>query len=1104
MTFSEKAAGELKLRLREQLEKRLVPSAPGSIEAERLGRAVQQFEEAHVSTIHGFCADLLRERPVEARIDPAFEVLSEGPTIQLFDEAFSDWIQQQLEAPEPGVKRALRRIRPRFGPYDEDDGPIDRIRHAAWELLQWRDHRRPWTRPADFRRESDMEALLDVLATFAKISATPIDRGDILFRETQRLRDAHAEIDQLRSRGMPDFEGWEARLCELAAHERDLRKGRSTRGQYSRDAARETVCEARDLVVDALVRFRDAADADLAALLHGELQSCIDRYERRKVRAGALDYLDLLIRARDLVRDVADVRREFQRRFRFILVDEFQDTDPLQADLLWMLAANEASGYLGNPLDLPVRSGALFVVGDPKQSIYRFRRADVGVYHRVRERLIAGGARPVVLQTSFRSVPDIQRAVNAAFTSEMTRDASSLQADYVALLPFRPQPANQPSVIALSVPRPYGKTDVTQWAIAGSLPEAVGEFVRWLVQDSDWRVPDGRGGTRRIAAGDVCLLFRRFVDYRTDVTRAYVQALESRGVAHLLVGGKAFHEREEVDALRTALAAIERPDDALSVFATLRGPFFALAEEDMLAWHTLGRGFRPFDVPDAVPVGLEPVADALRVLRELTRRRNHRPVAETIGELIECTRAHAAFILWRGGEQVLANVLQIQELARQYKAEGGLSFRGFVDTLRQAAERSQTAEAPILEEGTDGVRLMTVHKAKGLEFPVVILADIGCKLHRAEAQRHLDTENGLAAVTLSGWTPLDLAEHNTLETARDRAEAIRLAYVAATRAEDLLVVPAIGDGPYGAGWASPLSPAIYPDSAETLAGTTGVPAFEGRDSVLDRPMGQSAALTTVLPGAYAMRDPCTGESFTVVWWDPLLLDRKGEERRGIRREDLITKEARPEVVAADRARFDAWRQRREEVRERSRRPSLRIVTTTEYAKDEAERGLDSARAADVTILEVIREDRRPSGRRFGVLVHAMLAAVPLDASREEISDLARLHARVLSASDDERDAAAIAVRQALAHELLGDARAAVAAGRSCRREAPISIVRDGVLIDGQIDLAFETERGWMVVDFKTNAEIFSAEDMYRRQTALYADALQSITGKPAAGVILRI
>jgi ATP-dependent exoDNAse (exonuclease V) beta subunit len=1109
VTFSEKAAGELKLRLREELERHLIASEPGSAKARALARAVQQFEEAHVSTIHGFCADLLRERPVEARIDPAFEVLTEGPAIRLFDEVFGDWMQEQLESPAPGVRRALRRVRPRFGPHDEDAGPIDRIRSAGWELLQWRDHPRAWTRPPGFAREPDMEALLDALATFVRISSHPIDRGDLLFRETERMRQAHAEIDRLRSRGLPDFEGWEARLCELAAHERDLRKGRSTRGQYSREMSRQAVCEARDMVVDALVRFRVDADADLAALLHAELRSCILSYEQRKARAGVLDFLDLLIRARDLVRDVPEVRHEFQRRFRFILVDEFQDTDPLQADLLWMLAADEPPGFVGDPLELPVRCGGLFVVGDPKQSIYRFRRADVGVYHRVRRRLLDGGARPVELKTSFRSVPHIQRAVNAAFNAEMIRDAESLQADYIPLLPSRLQPPGQPSVVVLPVPRPYGRMEVTQTAIGRSLPEAIGEFVRWVIADSGWRIPDGHGGERSIEAGDVCLLFRRFVDYTTDITRGYVQALESRGVPHLLVGGKAFHEREEIDALRTALAAIERPDDALSVFATLRGPFFAIPEEDMLAWQALGHRFRPFDVPEKVAPELEPLADALRILRDLTRRRNHRPVAETIGQLLDLTRAHAAFIFWRSGEQVLANVLQIQELARQYEAEGGLSFRGFVDELRSAADRAQTPEAPILEEGTDGVRLMTVHKAKGLEFPVVILADIGCKLHRPYAQRHLDAERGLAAVTLSGWTPLDLSEHNDLETSRDRAEAVRLAYVAATRARDVLVVPAIGDAPYATGWVSPLSPAIYPAAGDsTIDGLERVPAFAGRDTVLERPLGQNPGFSTVRPGGYVMSDPCTGETYQVVWWDPALLDRSGEERRGIRREDLITKDADPATVADDRARYEEWKRHRSEIQARAARPSLRVVTATDYVRTPPPGQGQLFEMADptdgVAVLDAGFGGFRPGGRRFGVLVHALLAAVPLDASQDTIVELANVHARMLGADDDERNAAAAVVEQALTHEVLAAARAAAASGRACRREAPIAIVRDEVLIDGQVDLAFETDDGWMVVDFKTDAELGRAEADYRRQVVLYADALAAITGKPAAATILRV
>ncbi|MFP5379276.1 MAG: UvrD-helicase domain-containing protein, partial [Vicinamibacteria bacterium] len=338
VTFSEKAAGELKLRLREELERARVTAAPGSAESAALERAVQRFEEAHVSTIHGFCADLLRERPVEARIDPAFEVLTEGQAARLFDEAFADWIQKELDDPRDGVRRSLRRPRSAWSPDEDDDGPLERLRRAGMDLLQWRDHPAAWTRPHGFNRTTEIDHLLDALEAFAAISAEPISRSDVMFRETADLRRAHAEVDQLRSRGLADYDGWEARLCTLAARERDLRKGRSTRGQYSKAHSREAVCQARDMLVDALVEFRTRADADLAALLREELRDAIDGFERRKQAAGALDFLDLLIRARDLVRDDAEVRQEFQSRFRFVLVDEFQDTDPLQAEIIFLLA----------------------------------------------------------------------------------------------------------------------------------------------------------------------------------------------------------------------------------------------------------------------------------------------------------------------------------------------------------------------------------------------------------------------------------------------------------------------------------------------------------------------------------------------------------------------------------------------------------------------------------------------------------------------------------------------------------------------------------------------------------------------------------------------
>ncbi|MGH9659559.1 MAG: PD-(D/E)XK nuclease family protein, partial [Bryobacteraceae bacterium] len=375
------------------------------------------------------------------------------------------------------------------------------------------------------------------------------------------------------------------------------------------------------------------------------------------------------------------------------------------------------------------------------------------------------------------------------------------------------------------------------------------------------------------------------------------------------------------------------------------------------------------------------------------------------------------------------------------------------------------------------------------------------------AQRFLDSARGLCAIKLAGWTPLDLIENNDREARRDRAEGVRLAYVAATRARDLLVVPAIGDAPFEDGWASPLNSALYPDIADRQSPrrAIGAPPFKSKDTLLDRPDGETPGSATMRPGEYSMADRTSGETFSVVWWDPVLLDRPGDDTRGLRRDDLIAKDARPEDVAFDRDRYESWQRGRAALHERAAQPSLRVMTATEFVQLAAS-GARAGQlgAADVEIVDAGVVGPRPSGRRFGVLVHALLAAVPMDATADQIRDMAALQARVLAATDNERDAAAAIVERTLKHRLLDAARAALAAGRACRREAAISIVRGDTLVDGQIDLAFETSSGWQVIDFKTDAELGGAEDVYRRQVALYASALQTITGRPAAATILRV
>jgi ATP-dependent helicase/nuclease subunit A len=1179
VTFTEKAAGELKLRLRERLDRARTVAGPDSTRRARLDEALKGLEEAHVSTIHGFCADLLRERPVEARVDPLFEVLTESASARLFDEAFGRWLQEQLADPPEGLRRALRR-----SAFGGEDGPVDRLRRAASDLAQWRDFTTAWMRPA-FDRRREIEQVLAELHECAALTRDPASANDPLHAGTEPIRRLSDEIRLQRSSGEdePDYDEWEAALVDLS-RDRAFANAKTGRGaSYGSGVARERVLQGRVALKARLDQFRMGADADLAARLQRDLRGAIDRYDELKARAGALDFLDLLLGARDLVRDNAAVRQGFQARFKHIFVDEFQDTDPLQAEILLLLAADdnaETDWRRARP-----RPGTLFLVGDPKQSIYRFRRADVGVYREVCDRLEALGARPVHLNTSFRSVPEIQAFVNAAFTPVMTGDAFTLQAPYVKLAPHRAGLPHQPAVVTLPVPEPYKWRYISAGAIEHSMPGAVAAFVEWVLRDSRWKVTERSGEAPvDVSAKHICLLFRRFISWQNDVTRPYVEALEARGIPHVLVGGKAFHEREEVEAIRAALAAIEWPDDELSVFATLRGPFFAVGDEALLEWtHRFGtttpQGFRrshlhPFHVP-AVFDGdvldelehLRPIAQGLALLKRLHRRRNYVPVSETLHELLGETRAHVGFALRTGGEQALANAFHVAELARQFEAGGGISFRGFVEELRVAAENAVAAEAPILEEDSDGVRMMTVHKAKGLEFPIVILADLTCKLSRAEAGRWIDADRKLCALKLGGWAPMDLLLHDAEEAARDRAEGERLAYVAATRARDVLVVPAIGDEVYDGGWLDPLMPAIYPPpgARRSPAAAPGCPAFPSKDTVLTRADGDPAKPTTVAPGmfefgehssALGARRPAleesTGTEAGLEVEQPRVLPFRSKARASALN-DPSTERRTPNAGsgisdfggrASDPATYHVvWWDPHALVLQAPSFGGLRrddLIAKDgdqvgvekrmgEYRAWQADRAAAVARAqapsilahtatdlahdralpprADDAVIEVIdlpRETGRPFGPRFGSLVHATLATVVLDANPGAVLLTARTHARLLLAGDAEVAAAADAVVRALAHPLFDRVRVASAAGR-CSRECPILWrVSDGSIVEGTVDVVFEEGDGLIVLDFKTDREPAELKEQYERQLRLYCRAFAALRGRRTRGVLVRI
>jgi ATP-dependent exoDNAse (exonuclease V) beta subunit len=1114
VTFTEKAAGEMKLRLRTEIERaraKLVadgerPQRGGasSIEKERLDRALEQLEAARIGTIHAFCSDILRERPVEAAIDPLFEVAAEDEQDRLYDEAFTRWFQATLARPAgevPGVSRVLRRAtRER-----DQDGPRAALRKAGRMLVEQRDFPTPYERPF-FDRKAAIDAMVDKIRELSDYASKgPPDSW--LTKSLKEIARVVFEIERREQSERRDHDAVEAQLRTLQRGKFWTWKGSGTYFNKMEGITRQEVLDRRAAVKDELDRVLDMADADLAASLFVELWGIVEEYEAVKRKSGKLDFLDLLLLTRDLLAKDDGVRTELQRRFSHLLVDEFQDTDPLQADILLLLAAEDPKER--DPDRARVVPGKLFLVGDPKQSIYRFRRADVTLYESIKRRLQKDGADVLQLTTSFRSVPSIQALVNAAFAPLMppANDAAGektarSQAEYVPLAPHRSDPTSRPTIIALPVPRPYGDfAKIVNFKIEESLPDAVGAFVDWLVHESGWTVTErGSEGETPIKSQHVCLLFKRLQSFGSDVTRPYVRALEARRIPHVLVGGKSFHEREEVIAVRNALAAIEWPDDMYSVYATLHGPFFALGDDALLAFRQSQRHLHPLRKRDeALLTDLtRPVSAALDVLARLHVGRNRRPIADTIARLLEATRAHAGVAIWPAGEQALGNILRVLDMARRFEQGAVTSFRAFVNRLEEDAERGGVNEAPVVEEGTDGVRIMTVHKAKGLEFPVVILVDPTATAIHSSPSRWIDPKRKLWAAPLCGATPKELLDRREEVLRQDREEAHRVLYVAATRARELLVVPVIGDerDEKTDGWLEPLSSVLYPAPADRRASepAPGCPPF-GDDTVLDRPDNVARdAASSVRPGLHR---PAVGDH-RVVFWDPRTLALDKEDEAGLRQQKVLAADAKGVVAKEGEEQHAAWKAKRAAAVERASAPTLRVRTISEMKEDAPAPG----GAVNVTFEATDARRDRPHGKRFGVLVHAVLATVALDASDEDIADAARIQGRIAGASDEEVSAARDVVHAALAHPLLERARKA----DRVEREVEVMLREDdGTIVEGVVDLAFyEPDAGWTVVDFKTDLDSGDRRAGYERQVALYARAITAATGASARGAILSV
>jgi ATP-dependent helicase/nuclease subunit A len=794
ITFTRKAAGELRLRIRERLLEALAGAGPGSTREARLREALAALDTAYVGTIHSFADRLLRLHPVEADLSPAYEVVDDAAA--LVHETFEVLMQAvengTLGAEVQGTPAEARAVEATRAILDALACGVEAgTRDTGWSerygldrlvagFVGARDVPPPDVAPRDLDRAAFRAAVteLALLTTGVRGGAHGTDWLLRVREELKRLADVDDPIE----------------ICQgvralLSRAPRELRKGHDFDNDDVAWQAWQAFDRGKDRERPLADDVRAPLDAWLATRLVRAFPVVVALYDKVKARRRTLDQLDLLEKLRDLLRDKPEVRGEYQRMFDHLFVDEFQDTDPLQAEIVLYLA--ERGPVASRWPDVVLADGRLTLVGDPKQSIYRFRRADVAMYDRVREVVDRSGPLHVRLAANFRSAPLLIAWLNDRFRGVLgvSPDGRPFDRDrgrvfQQDLLPGR-EGETAPAVHVLPFDFAGGKHTVDEYRDLEG--RALAAYLRWLAGGSGLEIADPLDGRRRrIGYGDVAVL--AISTYRLAMLFPH---LDTAGIPYASRGGTLFLQDPLNRRFLLGLRALADRDDGIAEAALLRPPFFAVDLLDLLqerAAHQAGRA----------PAGAgECRARAARdVVRELRRRRFDRPPGATARDLLEHTALGRAVALGANGAQRLARLREVCLVLEQLAAAEGLDFDAATARLRRWVDDPAHLDPPH-PVGADAVQVLTVHQAKGLEFPVVVLWDgkgtWDTRLQPAPWRMERDERGGwtMGLETLEWEEPPGLALGKTEKQYLD-AERRRVVYVAATRARDLLVVPRAG------------------------------------------------------------------------------------------------------------------------------------------------------------------------------------------------------------------------------------------------------------------------------------------------------------------------
>ncbi|MCP3468192.1 exodeoxyribonuclease V subunit beta [Bradyrhizobium sp. CCGUVB23] len=788
ITFTELAASALSARVHRYVEELLadrVPqplrlAIPHGLDADQrrvLSAAAAKLDELTTATIHAFCQTIITSYAVEADIDPGARILDAVQASAAFDSVFEQWLKRRLNAPERPGDPIVTLSR------DDPRRVVDTLQALARFRLRYRGAR---TLSADFGGRPDID-LADAVADFRRwISSQPPEPKTLeLVGELETLANFYAgSFDP-----PPDFETlWRlAHPPQLGCMRRrsfDLLTPRR-KSAWERVAGKErgarvneeaTACFER---VDRCYRTLLGRIATaLVAQLSAELDEVLNDYAAFKRAAAVLDFDDLLEKARALVRQHDAVRRALGERYRYIFVDEFQDTDPIQTEILFQIATEDRAERWQDSL---LRSGALFMVGDPKQAIYRFRGADIGSYAQARATIERQFPDNIVQVTAnFRSRPEILAYINRCFARPLSGDG---QPGYVPLAPTLDGPDHDlPCAARITVDVP---PDSRPAQIRDAEAEAVADLCARLI--GNLRVRDEGGTTVPLTAGGIALL----APTGAELWR-YERALEQRGLPIASQAGKSLFRRQEVQDLLALARTLADAGDTLAFGALMRGPLVGLTEEELLDI-TAGLPSQSSAMPRfSLLTDLDHVVHpharrALAILQDLRRRARATTPALLLAEAVERLSVRP-FLAAREGHRsarAAANIEAFLERARPYGVRG---LKKFVRDLAQEWRDGVPHNEGRVDSEGDAIEIITIHSAKGLEWPVVIPINTGTLLRSREPFVYRAADETLHWL-IGDVVPPELLRALESEDDSLARERERLWYVACTRACELLIVP---------------------------------------------------------------------------------------------------------------------------------------------------------------------------------------------------------------------------------------------------------------------------------------------------------------------------